>query len=262
MMASVPGFDDLAELYDETRGGEPRGDEYAADVAAHLPAADGPILEVGVGTGVVALGLVKRGHRVIGLDVSEPMLSKAKDRLGPVVVLGDAREIPLGTASVAHAVSVWVLQTVAGPERLLAEVARVLQPGGRYVVCTTQRPAADSVLGQIIDRMGDAVDARRPRTEAEEACRRRVTAGQILEWASAARFAGTVHPCERAFVTRPSQELDKIDRRAWPALRQLGEEALRESTAPAVVALQALPERDYVCRVTSELVVLERGPAG
>ena len=54
-------YDQLAEHYDETRGGEGRGDEYAADVDAHLPAGDGPILEIGVGTGVVALGLRRGG---------------------------------------------------------------------------------------------------------------------------------------------------------------------------------------------------------
>ena len=50
-------FDAIAEHYDETRGGERRGQEYADDIDAHLPAGDGPILEIGVGTGVVALGL-------------------------------------------------------------------------------------------------------------------------------------------------------------------------------------------------------------
>jgi hypothetical protein len=48
----VAEFDQLAEHCDETRGGEERGEEYAADVDAHLPSGDGPILEIGVGTGV------------------------------------------------------------------------------------------------------------------------------------------------------------------------------------------------------------------
>jgi hypothetical protein len=59
----MPELDELAEIYDETRGGEARGEEYAADVTARLPAGEDPVLEVGVGTGVVALGLVRRGHR-------------------------------------------------------------------------------------------------------------------------------------------------------------------------------------------------------
>jgi hypothetical protein len=99
-------YDQLAEHYDETRGGEGRGDEYAADVDAHLPAGDGPILEIGVGTGVVALGLRRRGRLVIGLDLSAPMLSRARTRLGPVVVLSDAMSMALATGSVARRVGV------------------------------------------------------------------------------------------------------------------------------------------------------------
>src|ERR1700683_1981702 len=58
-------FDQLAEHYDETRGGETRGEEYAADIHAYLPSGDGPILEIGVGTGVVALGLRRLGRTVV-----------------------------------------------------------------------------------------------------------------------------------------------------------------------------------------------------
>jgi hypothetical protein len=42
----VGEFDQLADHYDETRGGEGRGDEYAADIDALLPPDEGPILEV------------------------------------------------------------------------------------------------------------------------------------------------------------------------------------------------------------------------
>jgi hypothetical protein len=60
----VNEFDDLARHYDETRGGEGRGDEYAAEIDALIPAGKEPILEIGVGTGVVVLGLRRRGRAV------------------------------------------------------------------------------------------------------------------------------------------------------------------------------------------------------
>ncbi len=245
-------FDQLAELYDETRGGEERGEQYAADLAARLPREDGPILEVGVGTGVVALGLVRRGRRVIGLDISSPMLTRARVRLGPVVILGDAGAMPVATASVAHAVSVWVIHAVAEPARLFSEVARVLRPGGRFVVCTTQRPAGDDIIGQIIWQMGAAVDARR------EGRPRGVTADEVLDWAGSAGFSGDVRSFDREFCSTPSQELDAISRRAWPALRQLDENQIEEVTRPAIEALRALPEGDYTRRMTAELLVLHR----
>lgn len=98
----------MAGFYDATRGGESRGDAFAAEFDARLPSGVGPILEVGVGTGVVALGLRHRGRVVIGVDAAAAMLARAQARLGPVLVRGDNRRLPFGDGSVAHAVSVWV----------------------------------------------------------------------------------------------------------------------------------------------------------
>jgi ubiquinone/menaquinone biosynthesis C-methylase UbiE len=249
----VREYDQIAEIYDETRGGEQRGDEYAADVAAHLAAGLGPVLEIGVGTGVVALGLARRGRRVVGVDVSSPMLRRARRRLGAVVVLGDGAALPIATASVAHAVSVWVFQAVADPQGVFEEVARVLRPGGSYVVCTTQLPTDGDPIGRVIHAMGDAVDARGARTRP-----RLVRAEQILEWARTAGFRGVVHPLARRWASSPGHELDAIARRAWPTLRELDEEAVEEVTRPAIEALQALPPGECTRRMTAELLVLRR----
>jgi ubiquinone/menaquinone biosynthesis C-methylase UbiE len=157
----VTEFDQLADHYDETRGGEQCGDEYAADIDAQLPPRDTPILEIGVGTGVVALGLQRRARAVVGVDLSWPMLARARRRLGAVVVCADAMQSAIATASVAHAVSVWVVHSVDDPVLLFQEVARVIRPGGRYVVCATQRPAPDDEVDTIISELGARVDARR-----------------------------------------------------------------------------------------------------
>lgn len=257
-MASIrpaPEFDQLADLYDETRGGEPRGDEFAELIAEFLPRPHaGTVLEVGVGTGVVALGLVQRAYPVVGLDVSVPMLARARQRLGPIVILGDAMDLPLATQSVPSAVSVWVVQSVPDPLRLFAEVARVLRPGGRYVVCTTQRPASDDAIGHIIDRMARAIDERRTGRRP-----RGVSVAQVLEWSARAGFRGEVHQRERSFVSSPEGELDAIARKSWPALRELDDAAAAEATGPAIEALGALPPGDTERRGVVDLIVLEPG---
>ncbi|HEY6472550.1 MAG TPA: methyltransferase domain-containing protein [Acidimicrobiales bacterium] len=259
-MASIrpaPEFDQLADLYDETRGGEARGDEFASLIAEHLPPPHADtVLEVGVGTGVVALGLAKRGYPVIGLDVSAPMLARARQRLGPTVVLADAMDLPLAAHSLTSAVSVWVVQSVPNPVRLFAQVARVLRPGGRYVVCTTQRPASDDAIGHIIDRMSRAVDERRTGKRP-----RGVSVEQVLEWSALAGFRGEVHPCERSFVSSPEGELDAIARKSWPALRELDDSAAAEATRPAIEALRALPPGDTERRGFVDLIVLEPAAA-
>jgi ubiquinone/menaquinone biosynthesis C-methylase UbiE len=249
----APEFDQLADLYDETRGGEPRGDEFAALIADHLPSPHaGAVLEVGVGTGVVALGLIKRAYRVVGLDVSVPMLARARRRLGPTVILGDAMDLPLAAHGVTSAVSVWVVQSVPDPLRLFAEVARVLRPGGRYVVCTTQRPASDDAIGHIINRMAQEVDARRTGKRP-----RGVSVEQVLDWSARAGFRGEVYPRERSFVSSPEGELDAIARKSWPALRELDDATAAEATRPAIEALRALPPGDTERRGFVDLIVLE-----
>lgn len=253
-ISTVSEFDQLAEHYDETRGGEQRGDEYAAEIDVQLPTGDGPILEIGVGTGVVALGLRKRGRTVLGLDLSAPMLARSRARLGGVVMLSDAMEMAIATASVAHAVSVWVVHSVAEPTRLFREAARVIRPGGRYVVCSGQRPSPDDRVGRIIADMSVQVDIRRGDRRP-----RGVSVHQVLDWAETVGFHGEVHEFERQWHSSPSEELSAIAYRTWPALRELDENSIEEVTRPAIAALRALPEADIVRSATAEAVILHRG---
>jgi SAM-dependent methyltransferase len=249
----VTEYDQLADGYDETRGGEQRGHEYALDVHAHLPTGEGPILEIGVGTGVVALGLRRLGRTVVGLDLSAPMLARARARLGPVVIRSDAMRMSIATASVAHAVSVWVVHSVAEPTLLFREAARVIRPGGCYVVSTTQRPSPDDPVGRIIADMGVRVDSRRGASRP-----RRVSVDDVLDWAAEAGFTGEVHLIDRQWHSSPNQELTAIANRQWPAIRELDDVAIEEVTRPAIRALQALPARDTLRRATVEMIVLRR----
>jgi ubiquinone/menaquinone biosynthesis C-methylase UbiE len=249
----VNEFDDLARDYDETRGGEGRGDEYAAEIDALLPPGPGPILEIGVGTGVVALGLRRRGRVVVGLDISAPMLARAKDRLGASIVLSDALCMAVATGAVAHAVSVWVVHAVADPVRLFAEAARVIGPGGSYVVGVTQRPADDDQMGKIMAEMGVRIDIRRGALRP-----RQVSADEVLAWAREAGFRGEIHYRERRWRSSPADELRAIALRIWPALRELDEASIAEVTRPTVAALEALPPDADVRRATAEIVVLRR----
>jgi ubiquinone/menaquinone biosynthesis C-methylase UbiE len=250
---SVAEFDQLADHYDETRGGEQRGGEYAQDLDARLSKGEGPILEIGVGTGVVALGLTRRGYDVIGLDVSRPMLARAHQRLGNRVVLSDAQRMAIATGSIAQAVSLWVVHSVADPVELFKEAARVLRPGGRYVVCSTQRSAPDDVVGQIMVEMGERIDV------ARKAVRPRgVSIDEVLDWASRAGFSGTIDTLERQWYSSTPEELASITHRIWPALRELDEDTIEEVTRPAIDALQALPEQRYRRRATAEIAELVR----
>jgi ubiquinone/menaquinone biosynthesis C-methylase UbiE len=135
-MADVPeslSFERIAERYDATRGGTDRGEQIGGDLAALLDQARG-VFEIGVGTGVISLALQRRGFAVLGVDISAGMLVRARERLGPRVAQADAMRLPVRDASLHQVIAVWVLHVVGDATATLAEVARVLRPGGRCYV--------------------------------------------------------------------------------------------------------------------------------
>jgi phosphatidylethanolamine/phosphatidyl-N-methylethanolamine N-methyltransferase len=100
----------------------------------------GLILEVGVGTGI-SLPDYARTNRLVGVDLSEPMLRKAQERvveqrLDNVEALAvmDAEHLGLPDNCFEVVVAQYVITAVPDPERTLDEFARVLKPGGEIVL--------------------------------------------------------------------------------------------------------------------------------
>jgi demethylmenaquinone methyltransferase / 2-methoxy-6-polyprenyl-1,4-benzoquinol methylase len=87
---------------------------------------------VATGTGLVAAALRRRGFEVTGLDLSPEMLAVARRRFGEEVELiqASAEALPLDSASFDHLTVMHVLRYVADPGATLAELARVVRPGG------------------------------------------------------------------------------------------------------------------------------------
>lgn len=160
-MTESIAFDRIAERYDATRGGTARGTHAAGFLMPWL-ADTGPVLEVGVGTGVVASALAGQGQRVFGVDLSLPMLRHARERLGPRVVAGDALLLPIRDASVAGVYFVHVLHLVADISATLAEAHRVLATGGRLLVICTDVTALAHEVADIMTRLQRAIVGERP----------------------------------------------------------------------------------------------------
>jgi ubiquinone/menaquinone biosynthesis C-methylase UbiE len=233
----VAVYDDVAECYDASRGGEQRGDDFAAELDARLPRGQGPVLEVGVGTGVISLGLVRRGRAVVGIDVAEAMLARARGRLGPVLIRGDGRQLPFADASIPHAVSVWVVHAVLPPEALFAEVARVLRPGGRYLVCPTNRLKSGDPIQPICEAMFNRAHRLHPTWR-----RNPVTVNDLLAWGTGAGLVGRVETFQsRTWETSADELRASIRQRVWPALQGLDDAQYREVTMPAIEATRSLP---------------------
>ena len=113
--------------------------ENAPDVLWRVLASlqPGRVLEVGGGQGELAERMqVELGARVTFVDQSERMVELARARGIEDARVGDVQELPFADASFDTAVAAWMLYHVQDVDRGLAELARVLEPGGRLVSVT------------------------------------------------------------------------------------------------------------------------------
>jgi ubiquinone/menaquinone biosynthesis methyltransferase len=111
-----------------------------------VPAACGEVLEIGVGTGLnLALYDPARVRRVTALDPDPHMLRRARERaaVAPVrvdLVQAAAELIPCTDARFDTVLVTWTICTVEDPGATLAEVRRVLRPGGRLAILEITQP--------------------------------------------------------------------------------------------------------------------------
>ncbi len=116
------------------------------------------VLEIGVGTGGLLLELASRASKVIGVDHSPAMLEEARRRLTSAgssrieLRLGEMTHLPLPDASVGCVVANMVLHHAADPAAVLAEIGRVLIPGGIFVLADLARHERETAREQLADQ--------------------------------------------------------------------------------------------------------------
>jgi SAM-dependent methyltransferase len=131
-------FDRAAEFYDATRRIDDEALGKTMDVLSGEFAGKGRVLEIGVGTGALALPLHERGISLAGVDLSRPMLDKLVEKAGgrapfPLLV-GDATRLPLRSESFGGAYARWVLHLIPDWREAVKELCRVVRPGGVVIV--------------------------------------------------------------------------------------------------------------------------------
>jgi demethylmenaquinone methyltransferase/2-methoxy-6-polyprenyl-1,4-benzoquinol methylase len=136
-------FAPLSRHYDRVAavlsfGQDPRWRRAMVDAIAAEPSER--VLDVATGTGMVAAALVKRyGCEVVGIDQSAQMLSGAQARLASdtrlaarlSLVRGEAERLPFAAGEFDHLTFTYLLRYVDDPAATMAELARVVKPGGR-----------------------------------------------------------------------------------------------------------------------------------
>ena len=153
--AKVANYDRWAPIYDLVFGPVfQRGRREAVDAAERI---GGRILEVGIGTGI-SLSDYSPKNKLVGVDISAPMLEKAKERVAKLglrhveqLAVMDASELNFEDNSFDVVVAQYVVSTVPEPERTLDEFARVARPGGEIILLS--RVSEEAGLRRSIEHL-------------------------------------------------------------------------------------------------------------
>ena len=108
------------------------------------------VLDLAAGTGTSSAAIAQHGAHVTAADFSEGMLAVGRERQSGNELIdfvwADATELPFDDASFDAATISFGLRNVTEPKRAIAEMKRVVKPGGRIVICEFSRPA-DAIRG-------------------------------------------------------------------------------------------------------------------
>ncbi|HWD01369.1 MAG TPA: class I SAM-dependent methyltransferase [Amycolatopsis sp.] len=185
-------FDQVAEGYDRTRSVLWFGQmgRWGRAVARALDLRPGQrALDVACGTGTSARALARPGVEVVGCDFSPGMLAVARRRVPELrFVPGDALDLPFQDGSFDAVTISFGLRNVNDRVRALAEMHRVVRPGGRVVVAEYSHPesaltqaAFQTYLRKVAPRIARALSTNAPAYD--------YLADSILAWPTQAELA-------------------------------------------------------------------------
>jgi ubiquinone/menaquinone biosynthesis C-methylase UbiE/DNA-binding transcriptional ArsR family regulator len=130
-------FSSSAGQWDRLRD-ELFGDRFQLAAFAALADATWTVGDLGCGTGQISAALAPFVAHIVAVDASAPMLQAAKRRLQPFTNVdlrrGELEALPIDDERLDAATLMLVLHHVPDPARALAEVSRVLKPGGRVII--------------------------------------------------------------------------------------------------------------------------------
>lgn len=232
MTAESIGFERAASYYDATRGFPPGVGEAVADrlaVAAGLRSTS-RVLEVGVGTGRIALPLSRHVGRYISTDVARPMLDVLREkRVGEAVelMLADATHLPFPDSSFDAALAIHVLHLIRAWHGAVAELGRVVRPAGAILVNAREHLGGEPLMDEW-NRLREAhgITYRGTAIGVEEDVE---LAGALAEVGFGECERGTA--AEWPYSVTPARFVADLENRVWSSTWKLPEEPYQAALA-------------------------------
>jgi demethylmenaquinone methyltransferase/2-methoxy-6-polyprenyl-1,4-benzoquinol methylase len=144
-------FSDVAPAYDRTNLVLSMGNSALWRVAVQRAIDPKPgerILDVAAGTGTSSASLARSGATVVAVDFSPGMIEEGRKRNPKIeFVQADAEKLPFGDDEFDVVTISFGLRNVAKPKAALAEMYRVLKPGGRLLICEFSHPPQALIRG-------------------------------------------------------------------------------------------------------------------
>lgn len=137
-----------------TEGADPEYVEQILPLAAELLDGAPRVLDIGTGEGQIARVLAAQGATVVGVDPTMAQIDEAARRGGgPAYARSGAAELPVKSGSFDAAIACLVFEHINEVDQAIAEVARVLEPGGRFVFMLNHPLLQTPGAGWIDDHM-------------------------------------------------------------------------------------------------------------
>jgi len=243
--SELKSFDRVAHCYDETRGLPPDIERQIGNgIAAIMREASlqPRLLEVGIGTGRIAVPTAAAGVRVTGIDISSKMLRLLREKRRDIdVMLAEATQPPLRDASFDGALFVHILHLVPNTEAALRATLPLVRPGGLMI------QGGDDRLGSVRD-------------EADQVIRRAVQEVAGIDLANRDRHAEAAAVFEQVMADAGAR-LRRVTLARWTA-REQGRRMLARLTSQDYSSSWLIPKEvltAVVERVTPLLEMLYGG---